>query len=743
MEITLSTQVYAYLSGTWTDISADVQQAPGVSARWGIGGNTANDLLADVGTLSFTLSNKTGKYYPEGPAALTGWGYGTKIKLVLTGAQLVRQRFKGRIGALDFTVGDTANESFAHVVVEDWIAEAERFPMQSPEIQTSKRADEGVWTLLGSTAIDPDSVSLEAGDTTFPTIFDSGGLKTTAYQEAAKLVNSEWGHAYIIQHPDTGETLVFESADHRNASHPVKQIESDPDSYILNETGGYSLNETGGKIIYQTSQQALISAGIDGLDLNYGNHIVNRYTVTAYPRRVDEDITVLYSLDNPLPIAAGGTVTFRAGYKDQSGGGAKVNAITSSMLTPEVPGAADSYLKALLHFATDVTDSTGLRTWTQNDVTVENDVYADGYGVQRISQSILGGYGVFGGYANYYITAPNHADFDFGSGAFTIGWYECLLNPAAGNDALARDATSTYPPFLLGASDGTSIRCYMSSNGSSWDIANGRYMGPASTSRWVWYEVSRDSDGWFYAFADGKLTDKWYSATAIPAGGGAFSIGRTRNTNYCYMGFDEFFVRKGECLHKKDFDRPEREFTATLPGDYLMNLAENGTSTNVSSDLAITAVYDSVGVNYSLTNNNASAAYVTYLTARGLGVYMYNPIEESVDDTDSQALYGYKAAAMQQRYQQSLSAGLAKATEIVINEADARTDLQYLKFFANYSHKNMSFFMLCDVGDMIRVSHIASGIIGKKYYIQSVNFQITQNVAFCTYGLRQDFANIS
>jgi len=144
-----------------------------------------------------------------------------------------------------------------------------------------------------------------------------------------------------------------------------------------------------------------------------------------------------------------------------------------------------------------------------------------------------------------------------------------------------------------------------------------------------------------------------------------------------------------------------------------MNAAADGTGVDMSTTLDVSAVYDSTGADYTLLNGGGADGYITYLTARGKGVYQYNPIEISVDDAASQAAYGYLAQQIQQKYQQDLAAGKATATVVIANEAAARTELNSVTICANYSEFNMRFCLNCDVGDLIQVTHVASGINAK------------------------------
>jgi hypothetical protein len=74
--------------------------------------------------------------------------------------------------------------------------------------------------------------------------------------------------------------------------------------------------------------------------------------------------------------------------------------------------------------------------------------------------------------------------------------------------------------------------------------------------------------------------------------------------------------------------------------DYQMFANSDGTGTDRTADLVVTAEYGTSEVKYTLTNNNVATSYVTKLQARGIGVYIYDKQEKVYDDTAQQATFG-------------------------------------------------------------------------------------------------------
>ena len=725
----LDLKVYAYPNGKLVDLSADA------IAGWrlfsGIRGVEHTDILADVGSANLSLKNIDKLYYPDGGSALSGFGNNIPIQIILVDENNVSYiQFKGYLNINDFRTGYVANQNRVDITLLDWMGYALETPIKSPNIGENQKINQALTTLLALFPHQPAATSFETGDYTFPTVFDNLETRTKIYNEFAKLAYSESpGHIYLTKPRTNGETLVSENSSHRDTSHALSSTTALTADYYLREASGNILREDGGAYMREsvtegsTTNVEITDSDIDSLatEMDYGKNVKNYITVTAWPKRIDTDPQVLYALDYPMAIAAGETIQFRAPYTDQESG-RQIGAIVSSMLDPVAPGATDTYRKLLCHFTSDTTDSTGNHTVTANDVTIEDDVFIDvgpEPDVMRISNNILGPYAIFGGYADYNLSVADSDDWEFGSGAFTIGFYAAVLNNASNYSIMARDGTTTYAPWVLGWSDGTDLKIFMSSNGSSWDMADGKSWGEIKRNRWVHYEIGRDDDGFFHAFADGKYTtDPWYSSGTFAANSNALSIGKAQGTLYMFMGLDELYIDKGRCLHTEEFEPPKINVSHLYTGDYWLNTAIDQSGTDNSSDLTVGARYTSNSVYYTVTNNNASAGFF-YVQARGRGVYPYNPIDDVKENESSQQDYGVRETRIQQRYQQNLAAGSSWITDIITDEAAPRTRLKSISFNANRDSTRMARYLQCDVGDLIKVDLTDPGISGY-YYIQSV-----------------------
>jgi len=294
-----SVVLQAYLSGAWVDLSADWLIPESTSVEWGINGIGPLDVVSDIGEMRFSLKNPDGKYYPDGGAPLAGWGTNTKVRLIFTYAS-VSKVFLYYVEDIKLIAGMTTALDRVQVTALDWMKFANNKPILAPNIQLDKRADEGIQTILTAMTQPPLSYELQAGVNTFPVIFNGVGLRTVAYSEFAKLTLSEFGTLALLKDATNGEKLK-----------------------LFNYTNSILAGEV----------SAYIDGEITDAKLTYRDNIINRAITTAYPKKVDNELKVLYSLDKPMKIKGGETITFRAKYTDPAGG-SKINAIVESMQTP-------------------------------------------------------------------------------------------------------------------------------------------------------------------------------------------------------------------------------------------------------------------------------------------------------------------------------------------------------------------------------------------------------------------------
>jgi hypothetical protein len=97
--------------------------------------------------------------------------------------------------------------------------------------------------------------------------------------------------------------------------------------FLLLEDGSYLLLEDGGKLILgeEITNNYTFDGTMDGGDISdfdavYGEHVINRMTVYAYPRRLSASNEILFQLDKEVIVPPRTSYTLRGTYADPNGG---------------------------------------------------------------------------------------------------------------------------------------------------------------------------------------------------------------------------------------------------------------------------------------------------------------------------------------------------------------------------------------------------------------------------------------
>lgn len=206
----------------------------------------------------------------------------------------------------------------------------------------------------------------------------------------------------------------------------------------------------------------------------------------------------------------------------------------------------NSYTKSLLHFNSELTDESG-KTWT-----------AAGHAAVSTAQQKFGAGSLYCDGTGDYIYTADHSDFNVGNGLFTISMWsrqsvsdtKCLFSKRANSSAYA---------YMLVFMFGGNYNFFASSNGSSWDLANGLSIGAISVNNWQYISISRDATN-IYCALGGTITQTIATTASINVNSSDFRIG-AESDGYSMNGYvDEFIFKKGECLYTANYSVPTAEF---------------------------------------------------------------------------------------------------------------------------------------------------------------------------------------
>lgn len=189
------------------------------------------------------------------------------------------------------------------------------------------------------------------------------------------------------------------------------------------------------------------------------------------------------------------------------------------------------------------------------------------------AQSKYGGASMLFDGTGDYLEFQTSEDWNFGSGDFTIDYWERRSDATAGRSVAARDSTTTFVPWLIGYTpDGSALHFYASGDGASWNIASAQSMGTLQLNVWHHFAVTR-SGNTFRTFKDGVQQATWTSSLALITNANPVSVGRVQGSLHFQGHIDEFRIVKGEAKWTANFtvaSAPHPTVGATAPATKLL-----------------------------------------------------------------------------------------------------------------------------------------------------------------------------
>lgn len=168
-----------------------------------------------------------------------------------------------------------------------------------------------------------------------------------------------------------------------------------------------------------------------------------------------------------------------------------------------------------------------------------------------MNETFLGvGLGLFAG---GYLTVPPSFELDPGADDFSV---DLRIRTGGAGIILALDRDGGYGPLAITADDGGTLRVYASTNGTSWDVADGAVLGTADPAEWEHVAAVR-SGGRIMGFLRGtKAFDLPVSGPLVGATAG-LSIGAGTDGRLPWTGrADEIRIVRGRAAWTADFEPP-------------------------------------------------------------------------------------------------------------------------------------------------------------------------------------------
>ena len=296
----------------WTALTADVRIGlQPVEVSYGIRSSSPLDRVASTGTMTWALNNSAsnsgtaaGYYSPGHTAARSGWDIGIGVRLKITYDGTSYYKFRGTLISVDPTAGKTEQAVICQAV--DWMDEAARTRIHGIGIQTDKRSDQIIDTIVTSSVTrQPPAKSLATGISSFVTSLDNmEDTKTPVLTALNDVTVSELGFLYVKGDTSTGGVLTFQDRHARSKSSTVG-----------------SFDET----------MAALDVRRDRAD------IANRVYVVVHPRTTAGSASVLWEITttNSVPsIPAGETIQITAPFRESTSDARSYRVAGTSVVTP-------------------------------------------------------------------------------------------------------------------------------------------------------------------------------------------------------------------------------------------------------------------------------------------------------------------------------------------------------------------------------------------------------------------------
>ena len=138
--------------------------------------------------------------------------------------------------------------------------------------------------------------------------------------------------------------------------------------------------------------------------------------------------------------------------------------------------------------------------------------------------------------------------------------------------------------------------------------------------------------------------------------------------------------------------------------------AETSDGVDATTDITLTATFYSDAAVYNLVNNVASSRIVKTLKAVGKGIYLYDPITNVYNTSDSQERYGLSSLDWDMKYQNDPTVGDGLAAQIIAAYSSPEESMERAEIFAN--RDGMSIYGFLQVEPGIEIAAILESVTG-------------------------------
>jgi hypothetical protein len=170
--------------------------------------------------------------------------------------------------------------------------------------------------------------------------------------------------------------------------------------------------------------------------------------------------------------------------------------------------------------------------------------------------------------------------------------------------------------------------------------------------------------------------------------------------------------------------------------DYLLNTAADGSGTNITAQLVVSAAYGGNSATLTLTNNGPLDGHVTKLQLRGRGLYDFEPLISDIRDAASVTAYGENSLSYDMPYQASLANALDTGQFILALNRDERTRATTVSYVANWDLSTVEQCFNLEISDRVSITSLDVGLDGAVHFVNGVRLEVRMSgVVVVTYDL--------
>jgi hypothetical protein len=237
----------------------------------------------------------------------------------------------------------------------------------------------------------------------------------------------------------------------------------------------------------------------------------------------------------------------------------RISGVARTITVPTSPYVSDANTRLLLHFESYDSSSTTAPKQPSMNNTAQLDTAQKKFGSASL---LLDG-------DSDYISVPDSADWNFGSGDFTLDfWIRINALPANGWEDPAFmqyvDADNRWWWALRNNGGSYEYRLYVKAGGSVTHNRACTLNPQPALNTWYHIALARNGNTW-YSFQGGTQIDTWSDSDSMPDLASSLFVGAHSDQGYTDGWLDEVRVSKGIARWTANFTPPTSEYTKATP----------------------------------------------------------------------------------------------------------------------------------------------------------------------------------